>query len=208
MAIKNVQVPEDQITYDSAVVTWETDAGEENTEDGVRYGVGSPGTDTGEAPNVNLTTFHSVTVGGLQPGTLYLFQPHSRLAGSRSELGYADANGGIVPGKTLVKPASGQVTGLSIQADSTDIISGSAATLTIRATGAGGSVAGKGLSYAITNAEPGGLPRGTFDPAEPVIGPDPDNVTVIRFTGGHNGKAKIQIQADNVGAKVDINVRP
>lgn len=84
MSVQNMSFT--NVRSNSAVITWNVQAGEEDTLDGVRYGIGSLIFDTGEA-ELNPTSLNkSVAVGSLSSSTTYIAQGHSRVSGQRNEL--------------------------------------------------------------------------------------------------------------------------
>jgi hypothetical protein len=209
MAIKNITVPVDQLSYDSALITWETDVGEERTYDGVRYGIGALYQDTGEILDADGDTAHSILLTGLQPGTTYQAQPHSRLDGSRSPLPYENESAnGIVSFTTLDEPViqPGVVSRLTLTADKHLVRAGQAVRLTIKASGSGGSLAGKPIALAARSG-PRLDPRGTFSPADPVTGPDPDNRCEVIYTPQRRGLVWITAKVDGVCARLKLIVR-
>jgi hypothetical protein len=201
MAIKNITVPVDQLSYDSALITWETDVGEERTYDGVRYGIGALDQDTVEILDADGDTAHSILLTGLQPGTTYQAQPHSRLDENESD-------NGIVSFTTLDEPViqPGVVSRLTLTADNHLVRAGQAVRLTIKASGSGGSLAGKPIALAARSG-PRLDSRGTFSPADPVTGPDPDNRCEVIYTPQRRGLVWITARVDGVCARLKLIVR-
>lgn len=207
MSIKNIEVPADQLSYDSALVVWETDPGEENTYDGVKFGIGALDQDTGESLDADGDTSHMVLLSNLQPATTYRVQPHSRVNGARSGLGF-DSGDGTLSITTAAEPVAqaGMVSRVSLTADRHLVRAGHPVRFTVKVSGSGGSLAGKAIAMSALNGHPRLDPQGAFVPAAPVTGADPGNSCDVTYTPGRRGLAWIIAKVDGVTARFGLVV--
>jgi len=200
--IFNVSVT--NITENSAEVSWMTDMSV-STE--LRLGVMQPGgsyiyTLLPKLP-IPDATLHVYPISNLTPLTNYRVEAMS----------FDDAMGDYVPCDDASNPASfttlgtaGPITELEVFVQSYTIpvngwtmIWGNTQTIS-------GAAYGRDVFFTIGNGEPGGSPRGIFEPSTVVT--DNNGDFMVMFCGWHYGKAKIEVMVEDVMTELEIMILP